>query len=373
MKNLNRILILLAVVAMTLMACNNESDTPGPLEIPDTYDGSAFASNAATELTVTSQLSSLTSAIKEGRDPANTVAADDLNTLFTTGTPSLADVTTDYYQTLVEGWFPEIEAASGNTYDVDNAPNGEGGVLGGYLLEENGLELEQMVEKGMFGAALYNHAVTLMSGEITEATSDQLIAIFGANPSFPNSDDGDQHSNPDAFLAKYAARRDPNDGTGYYTTMRDAFIKLQAAVKAGEDYNPERDEALETIKDTWEKANAATVINYLYAAIDKLSGNPDNATIGSALHSYSEGVGFLHGWKSVDQNYRLISDAQIDEILVLMNAPAGQTPSSYLLFQDSFNELAELEDAISELQDVYGFTAAQLESFKFNYINQQDR
>jgi len=369
-----RIFLLLMLASLMMVACKKEEEEmPTPLEIPSSYDGSAFAANAATELTVTSQLSALTAAVKAGRDAANTVSASNLSSLYTAGSPSVSDISTSYYQSLVEGWFTEIEAASGNAYDVANAPSGDGGVLGGYLLEENGLELEQMVEKGLFGAALYNHAVTLMSGEITEATSDRLIATFGANPTFPNSNNGEKHDNPDAFMATYAARRDPNDGTGYYTTMRDAFIKLQAATKAGDEYTTERDEALATIQDAWEKANAATVINYLYAAISKLNGNPDDETIGSAMHSYSEGVGFLHGWKTIDQNYRIITDAQIDEVLTLMNAPAGEAPTSYLLFTDSFNQLPKLEQAIDQLQAIYGFTDAQLESFKFNYVSQQDR
>jgi hypothetical protein len=372
-----RIFLLLILASLLMVACKKEEDmedeTPTPLEIPSSYDGSAFAANAATELAVTGQLSTLTAAIKEGRDAANPVSASNLSSLYSAGSPSVSDVSTNYYQSLVEGWFTQIQSASGNTYDVANAPSGDGGVLGGYLLEENGLELEQTVGKGLFGAALYNHAVTLMSGEITEATSDRLVAIFGANPSFPNSNNGDKHSNPDAFMATYAARRDPNDGTGYYTTLRDAFIKLQAAAKAGDEYTAERDEALATIQENWEKANAATAINYLYAAISKLNGNPDDETIGSALHSYSEGVGFLHGWKTIDQNYRIITDAQINQILTLINAPAGEEPTSYLLFTDSFNQLPKLEQAISQLQDIYGFTNAQLESFKFNYVNQQDR
>lgn len=362
------------LAAMFWMGCNNEDPMPDPLAIPDSYDGSAFASHAATELAVQEQLGTLVAAIKAGRDASNTVSANSLTVAYNNGAPSLSELTTAYYRPLIEGWFPQIEAASGNAYDVDNAPAGEGGVLGGYLLEENGLELEQVVEKGGFGAILYNHAVALMSGEITTATPDQLVATFGAHPDFANSNNGDLHDNPDRAMATYAARRDPADGTGFYTTLRDAFIKLQAAVQAGEDYTAERDEALATIQENWEKANAATVINYLYAAIDKLSvEDPTGDQIGSALHSYSEGVGFLHGWKGIDPAYRMITDDQIDELLVLMNAPAGETPSSYLLFTDSFNELAELEQAIEQLQTIYGFTDAQLESFKFNYVSQQGR
>ncbi|MEZ4686279.1 MAG: hypothetical protein R3B47_09490 [Bacteroidia bacterium] len=101
---------------------------------------------------------------------------------------------------------------------------------------------------------------------------------------FPNSDDASNHSNPDLFVAKYTARRDKNDGNGFYSQMQAAFIKLQAAIAAGDDYEEERDEAIAVIKDVWEKATMATIINYGYSAISKLSAtNPGEADQASAL------------------------------------------------------------------------------------------
>jgi len=363
--------LLLLLPALLWVAC--EPDL-APLEIPEAYDGSEFAAHAETELAVMDQLGTLASTLKEGRDPANTVSVADLSADFTAGSPSVSDITTAYYRNLVEDWLPQVEAASGQNFDLDQVPNGDGGVLGGHLLEANGLELEQMIEKGLFGAALYHHAITLMSGELTEATADQLLAIYGAHPDFANSDNSDLHSNPDRALAKYAARRDPADGTGLYTTLRGAFIKLQAALQAGPEYEAEAQEALATIQENWEKANAATAINYLLATINKLNvSDPSDDQIGSALHSYSEAVGFLHGWRMLPDEYRLITDGQIDDLLVLMNAPVDAAPSSYLLATDSFNELPDLQVAIDELQGIYDFTPAEVASFEFNQVNQQGR
>jgi hypothetical protein len=366
--------LMACLAALLLVACKNEGEDPEPLVIPDRYDGSAFATNAATEIDVVDRLGDLASEMQAGRDAANTVNAAGLQLAYDLNTPSLSSLTTSYYRRLVEAWFLEIEAASGQAYDLDNAPAGDGGVLGGYLFKAQALELEQMVEKGLFGAALYQHAVSLMQGTLTAATPDQLIAIFGAHPDFANSDNSDLHAHPDRAMANYAARRDPADGTGFYTTLRDAFIQLQAAIQAGEAYQVERDEALATIQQTWEQANAATVINYLYATVTKLSvTDPSDAQVGSAMHSYSEAVGFLHGWKGIDANYRRITDADIDALLILLNAPADAQPTSYLLFTDSFNQLPQLTQAIEQLQDIYGFSDAQLESFKFNYVSQQER
>ncbi len=46
----------------------------------------------------------------------------------------------------------------------------------------------QEVEKGLFEAALYNHLVSLSEGELTSATvPDQMVAVCGAQPNFPNT------------------------------------------------------------------------------------------------------------------------------------------------------------------------------------------
>lgn len=370
---MNRATYLLLCTVLLALLAGCEQD-PEPLMVPDQYDGSNFAANAATELAVLEQLSTLTGTIKAGRDASVTVSATQATVEFNAGNPSLATLATPYYSGLVSGWLPEVEAASGKTFTFTEAPSGTGGVAGGYLFDENGLELEQMVEKGLFGAALYNHAITLMSGDIDETTADRLVAIFGAQPEFVNSDNGDLHSNADAFMAKYAARRDPADGTGLYTSIRDAFIRLQAAAAAGPDYQSDVDAALADIQELWEKANAATVINYLTTTITRLSAaNPSEDEIGGAMHAYSEAVGFLHGWRTLNTDYRLITDGQIDQLLVLMNAPAGETPTSYLLVTDSFNELGDLQTAIDELQSIYGFTDAEVASFALNQVNAQGR
>lgn len=365
------IFLAILFVSLGLAGCKLGTD---PLAIPDEYDGSSFAVNAATELEVVNQLGQMATYLEEGRDPGFPLSSTTLTIDFSNGSPSLSSLSSTYYRGLIEQWIPEVSAASGKTYSFDDAPNGDGGVIEGYLFDENGLELQQMIEKGMYGAVLYRYAISLMRGTIDVTTSDRLIAIFGAHPDFANSGNADLHNNPDRFIAKYAARRDPADGTGFYTRMQDAFILLQAATQAGADYQPEMQEALEAIQENWEKANAATVINYLSSAISTLSSSsPSDEDIAGAIHSYSEAVGFLHGWRTLNDDYRLITDDQIDDLLVMMNAPAGETPTSYLLVTNSFSELPDLQAAIDEIQDIYGFTDAEVAGFAINQVSTQGR
>lgn len=372
MKKYLPTLILFAFV-FVFTSCEEEV---APLVVPDALDAGNYGATTITEAGVRSQLAQLTSTMKAGRNQGTTVSENDLRTNFTTSgvSASLKDLSTNYYAGLIndaEGWLANLAAASGNSY-TPGTPMGDGGVFGGYLFDENGMELEQLVEKGLFGAALYNHALTLLNGDFDEGTANQLVEIFGANPDFPNSDKGENHPEPDVFMAKYAARRDKNDGNGLYTQIKTAFIKLQAAIAAGEDYTEDRDEAIAEIKDLWEKASAATVINYCHSTISKLSAtSPSEADQGAALHAYSEAVGFLYGWYQISE--KRITDAEIEEILVLMNAPRGEVPTSYTFVTDPVNQLPKLSQAIDRLKAIYGFTDQEIEDFKKNWVNEQNR
>lgn len=374
LKNFGFLPSFLAVFAFSLISCEKN---PDPLVIPAAYNGTNYSTNTSTQYDLRARMAALVTEIKKGRSEGVILDYNTLLQLYTNGTPSLNNHTTDYYYNRLAGtgnWLNELANASGNIY-VPGTPAGQGGTFGGYLFDENGLELEQMVEKGLFGAAMYNHAVNLMKvGNLTPANVDQLLAIYGAHPDFPNTPTAANASNPDQFMAGYAARRDKNDGQGLYTQIKNGFLKLQAAVDAGDDYNKERDEALIAIRTSWEKANFATVINYCYSVISTMSAtNPSDSDKAKALHAYSECVGFVHGWRTISQDYKIISDNEIDEILLLLNAPQNGLPSSYKFVTDPLNELPKLTQVIQKLQTKYQFTNQEMEDFKKNWVTEQGR
>ena len=362
------------ILVLFLVACNDKDKAP--LDIPTAYYGSSFSANVATQDAVRSQLEALVAEAKKGRTAGVVLDYSTLSQLFNANSPSLKTISTSYYAGRLDGagnWLDEMAKASSTVY-TPGVPTGQGGVLNGYLFDENGLEYEQLVEKGLFGAALYNHAVALMKGSMTPATADQLGRIFGAHPDFPNTPTAANAANPDKFMANYAARRDKTDGTGLYFQMKNAFIKLQAALKAGDDYNQERDEALVALRRTWEKVNAGTMINYCHSVISTLSAtNPTDAQKASALHAYGECVGFIHGWRTIPQDYKIITDAEIDELLVLFNAPFNGTPTSYKFVTDPVNELPKLTQVISKLKAKYSFSDQEVEDFRNNWVAVQGR
>jgi hypothetical protein len=360
---------------LILTACDDEKDIK-PLVIPAEYSGESFSTNAADELALLTSLKSVRDEAFKGRSNGQLVSSETLLTNFTAGAPSLEDVASTYYAaklTSANGHFDEIELASGNTYTLGST-DGNGGTFGGYLFEEHGVELEQLIEKGMFGSVLYNHAVALMSGSLDNTTTDRVLAIFGANPTFPSSSDATKHESPDKYAAVYAARRDKHDGNGFYSNIKSNLIKLQAAIEAGNDYKKDQQDAILAIEKNWEESNAATVIFYLNEVISKLSEtDPADNTKGAALHSLGECIGFMDGLKTIPQDHKKITDNEIEEILALFLYPAEGEAAAYAFATEPATNLPKLQEVIAKLKTIYGFSETQMEEFKINWVAVQGR
>lgn len=362
--------LLYVSISILLSSCSDNTVAgKSPLSIASVYDSSGFTANSAVELGVRTALVNLTNEAKKGRTNGVKVSSATLSTLY----QGVSVVATPYYKSKMNEYITEIEKASGGVYDPKKSPaqNGEGGTFGGYLFDENGLEMEQMIEKGSFASAQYNHALTLMNQPMAVANVDKLVRIFGAHPAFVNTDNS-ANPNRDIHSSAYTARRDKNDGNGLYTQMKNALLKAQSAAKAGNSYQQEYSEAMADARLIWEKALMATVVNYCYSAKAVFAKtNPTDAELGSALHAYGEAVGFLHGWRTIQT--KRITDAQIDEILTLFLAPANGVPTSYRFVQDAFNTVGNFDQAITKIAGIYSFTPQDLEDFKSNWVNAQSR
>ena len=362
---------------LTLVSCDKEQDPIySNLYYNEVYTSPDFQENAASVLDLQSKITALKTLSNSIRTQGVLVQQSELFNLYELGNPSILDQTSQAFTDLMvgnAGSFQAIQdASSGGVFSPGNTQN-QGGYFEGRVFDEYGVEPYEFIDKGLYGAAMYYQANRLLKSDMTLADLDRAIALFGANPSFPNSGSS-LVQQPDLYLANYAARRDKNDGKGLYTQMKSHFLYLQAALVGGQAYHNDRDLAISTLKATWERANAATVINYCHSAISKLSlTNPSTADLASALHAYSEGIGFLTGWRSLPENYRTATNEQLDAILVQMLAPYGQTPSGYLFATDPVNQLPRLQTAISLLQSTYGFTAQDIDDFKHNWVAEQGR
>lgn len=371
--SLSYFMLCAVVLSAVLSSCKKEKEK---LAVPSAYDGTSFAINAAEELALRSKTAELTTLMKSGRTPGVSVNYNDLMNLFEEGSPSLKSEASAYYQILVPLYLRELSAASGGTYDPMLPVSGEGGTYGGsssYLFDENGLEMEQMVEKGLFSAVMFHRAEKLLTeSEPDLKRLDQALALFGAHPNFANSNDATKHSHPDALAAGYAARRDDNTGTGLYLTIKKNFLTAQAAIKAGDDYRNERDQAIRELLENWEKAVMATAINYCYDAIEKISvTNPDAGSRASALHSLGEAAAFVNGFRTL--RGKIATDNQIDAILAGLRTPANGTSTIAQFVINPVSGVSELQSVISQIASVYGFTDSQLQSFERNFVQEQGR
>ena len=374
MKN---IFFSVALISLTLTSCKDDDvDTKPTLTISSTYEDAGFTTNAQTQIDVRTRMAAIGTKAKTVRTAGTSVTRQELLDLFNVGSPNVQSVITDYFEnalTSTNGYFQVIEDASaGGTY-TPGTPQGQGGYFEGRVFDENGIEPDEVIDKGMYASVLFNYATTFMNENIQAADVDKIIALFGANPSFPNSGSANV-SQPDLLMANYAARRDKNDGNGIYTSFKKAAIALRAYIIAGSSFTTERDQEMNKLKAAWEKASAATVVNYCHASIEKFTlTSPTNADIASGLHAYSEAVGFMWGWKTIAQQHKIITDAQIDEILVLLNAPADGTPTSYTFVTDAVNQVPKLQTVISKLQSAYSFSNQDIEDFKRNWVADQGR
>lgn len=358
--------------SVLFVSCNDDDDEDNSSTTPNfptEYDASTYEANTVTEQAYIADLGALASEMSR-TDDSSIATNQELLSLWNSTT--VKNITPQDYITVVENWFQELADASGNVYDIDNAPTGEGGMISTRLINEDGVEPEQIVEKGLFGAALYNKAAQEIETATDAVIADKLVALFGANPSFQNS--GNTSTNADKGPAKYAARRSFADN-GLYLEAKNHLIRAQYWLNNGVAGSDNRvSSELEGFKLAWEKSNGATIANYIYSTIDKMSGsNPTDKEKGDAIHAYGEAIAFAYGFYYVDPNQRLISNAELEQLLETLLFPINGTTTSYRILNDPVNALNEISAGLDQIQSIYGFSDQEMESFKLNLVNEEGR
>lgn len=388
---MRRIVALLAVLA----ACSSSESTSTPnaqppqatgpadastgcgLVIPAEYESANFATHAAIELGIRSQLTAFMQPMKDAEASlAATPSAATLRAGFDAAAspaPSLRAITTPYFAGRVDAWLDAFSAAAGKSWTPAEPPVGSGGKFESYIYTERGTDIRQSIEKGLFGAMLYNHALTILRSPLTAASVDRLIAIYGAHPSFPRNDKAATQDGgapfPDVLVALYAKRRDAGQTSapGSYLRMKQAFITMKAAIDRGSACDAERDGAVALFKREWERVLFSTAVFYLNDVITKLSAaSPTSADMANALHGFSEAAAFMHGFRGLPQDGRVATDAQIDGVLDTLGANPAGTVQTYKLAVDPSAELPKVLQAIQQIATIEGFSAQEMAAFKVN-------
>ena len=341
--------------------------------IPASYDSPNFAANVKEELDLKENVLAISDKMKTAEGPTPlTVTTADLQALFTAGAPSLRSVATAFAQVTVDTYLAQFGDAAAKTWkpqDVEADGGADGGTDGGVpvggkydnasIVNAVGVDLREATEKVLINGSLYNYALALAGGAITEATVDRLLALYGATPALLSATDGGVDSNE--LIAEYASKRDSKMGApGAYRKIRTALLVMKAAASNGDKCRADFDGALKIFFLEWEKASFATVIYYLNQAATSATVIPAKGQL--ALHAYGEALGFAQSFKGVPQDRRKITDVQIDAILQRIGAT---TP--YQLVTRTGERVVAFNTAFQEIGAIYGMTQTDIEDAKKAY------
>ncbi len=255
-------------------------------------------------------------------------------------------------QSVFDGLLIDLATASQST---EAGTNGIAGVVQSndgaknYLLNENGLELGQVIEKALMGALLYyqstgvymesgkmdvdNETITAGEGTDMEHHWDEAFGYFGVPIDFPTNTDNV------AFWGDYCNDRDALIGTN--KTIMDAFLKGRAAI-SNKDLDA-RDEAIQTAREGWELVVVGSALHYLNSGLE----NFDDMAL--RAHSLSEAIGFVYALQF--NPIKKIKNAQVEEILTLI----GGTDN--IANANIYNaEIANVQAAKDQLADWFSLT-----------------
>lgn len=325
------LMALMAVALLAFTGCKKDDDEPNNTNngynIPSSY--TAFENVAYTgqtnRLAMLTQLATYMKTANTSGTALNLTTLEDMyrnrnNPFDTTYSQQLFDKTFVLDTTYFLGLLANLATAS------TSATPGSNGVAGvvvsttdatkKYLFDANGVEIAQLVEKGLMGAVFYYQAVetylrdgrigpgvdntTVTPGQGTprQHAWDEAFGYFGVPRDFPTNTAGL------LFHGKYCHARNTLLGTN--ATIMDAFIKGRAAINNNDNAQVEAQAAI--VRQTWERVIATTAISYLNAA-------KSNQFADAALrnHSLSEAVAFIRSLRY--NSTPTITQAQIDEVL----------------------------------------------------------
>ncbi|MFD2245911.1 DUF4856 domain-containing protein [Pontibacter ruber] len=350
-----RTLAMAALAACTLFSsCSDDKEETASYNVPTTYNFENV--NYSGQTARISMLSELDTYIKTGNN-GKVLNAQKLKNMYAnanapftdpalnTSGKQLKDKTVVSAQPVFEGLFdavanaslsagtPALKGKAGILTTADNKP---------YLVDANGVELGQVISKGMMGAVFYYQAVdvyltadktgaavdnaTVTEGEGTkmEHHFDEAFGYFGAPADFPTN------LNNLKYWANYSNQ--VNAALGSNKALMDAFLKGRAAISAKDMKG--KDAAIATIRTEWERLVVASAIHELNAA------KTNQADQAKKSHYLSEAIGFVMGLKF--KTDRKLTDAQYNEVLAKIGTNLYNTTG------------ADISAAIDILSAAYG-------------------
>jgi hypothetical protein len=352
-SSVKSVLALVLAAGFILTGCNkdNNADPQPTYETPETYNFENVSHTGQTERL--DMLAEMVAEMKKGNTKGTVVDAQKLKDMYAnannhfsfTSANQLKNKTFEPDRALFESWMDTLAIASSSLLD---GSNGIAGVVVSndkskqYLFDANGVELTQIIEKGLMGAVFYyqassvylsdekigasvdNSTVTPGKGTTMEHHWDEAFGYYGVPKDFPGNKTGIR------YHGKYGNDRDALVETN--KIMKEGFIKGRAAI-SNKDMNG-KDEAVAKVREHWERVIASTAISYLNKA------KADMADDALRNHSLSEAKAFI---MSLKYNIgKKISNEQIDAVINHLGANFYEI------------ELEHINAARNQLSTIYG-------------------
>lgn len=339
---------------------------------PGAWSAPAWATTAAEALALRAQLGALTGAdAMRGAEQGTAVLGGvaHLVELYEAGSPSLADVTNPAFAPIVAESFAEfvalIDAGPGDPISESGAwtPGPNGGIYGTSPrgMNAGGIEVRQIVEKGLFaGGALYHYALRLTEGGIDPASVDALAAAWGANETL----------DPAGTLVHSASY---SWQMGFFAAMAAALSDAKAFAADGACV-AERDAAIRTFFRVWEHSMFARIVFYANRGLTlERAATSDNDAI-EAVHQLSEGMALAMGYRGLPHTTsgplanasRTVTDTSIDDILTAFRVNLSDLNSSTTGFfinePDGFAAAVTAIEAV--VSQVYGLDEAEIAAYR---------
>lgn len=216
-----------------------------------------------------------------------------------------------------------------------------------YLLNAEGVELTQLIEKGLMGAVFYYQAVqvylgdsrmdvdneTVTPGEGTDMEHhwDEAFGYWGVPEDFPTNRSGIR------FWGNYTDGR--NALLEVNQKLMDAFLKGRAAI-SNNDLD-RRDEAITEVRTYWEEVVAGTALHYINSGLEKY----DDMSL--RAHNLSEAIAFIYSLQ-----FNPDAKVSLTQVYELLTIVAGSEDFDEMnLYQVSREDLQQAADLIGQYYD----------------------
>jgi hypothetical protein len=235
------------------------------------------------------------------------------------------------------------------------------------LLSPNGVFYSQVVKKTIMGGicayqiqnvylkdsiagTVDNNTVAAGSGTALQHHWDEAFGLWGVPIDFPTNISGLR------YFGSYSSQVDA--GLHCNATIMNAFLKGRAAI-GSKDLATMHSQATILIS-TFDQLDAAAIVQ-------EMKETDANIQAGDAVAAYgtlSESLGFVRNLKYNTSSTRIITDAQIAQLLALYDSKNPNSPNLYNFVGANVNTAAQImakTDAIRQfIGSVYGFSATQL-------------